>query len=126
LTARHHRPPVGDNWYLDKVVISIRGKNYWLWYAVDQNGNALEILVQSRRNTQEAKRFMRKLMKQYGVPRVMVTDSVHSFGAAKRAPAPNPIAAPDQMLSPSGTISHAKSLPDESTEFESLKLRSTI
>ena len=82
------RPPVGDKWHLDEVVISIHGKKHWLWRAVDQNGNALDILVQSRRNTKAAKRFMRKLMKQYGVPRVIITDKLRSYGAAKRDLAP--------------------------------------
>jgi putative transposase len=83
-SIRRDRPQVGDKWHLDEVVIGIRGKKYWLWRAVDQNGNSLEILVQSRRNTEAAKRFMRKLMKQYGVPRVMITDKLRSYGAAKR------------------------------------------
>ncbi len=55
-SIRRDRPPVGDKWHLDEVVITIRGKKHWLWRAVDQNGNALEILVQSRRNTKAAKR----------------------------------------------------------------------
>ncbi len=85
---RRDRPPVGDKWHLDEVVILIRGKKHWLWRAVDQNGNALEIFVQSRRNTKAAKRFMRKLMKQYGMPRVIITDKLRSYGAAKRDLAP--------------------------------------
>ena len=87
-SIRRDRPPVGDKWHLDEVVIGIRGVEYWLWRAVDQNGNALDILVQSRRNTKAAKRFMHKLMKQYGVPRIMVTDKLRSYGAAKRDLAP--------------------------------------
>lgn len=74
-SIRQNRPPVGDKWHLDDVVISIRGKKHWLWRAVDHHGNTLDILVQSRRNTKAAKRFMRKLMKQYGTPRVMITPS---------------------------------------------------
>ncbi|ALI56546.1 IS6 family transposase [Celeribacter marinus] len=83
-SIRRDRPPVGDKWHLDEVVISIRGKKRWLWRAVDQHGNALEILVQSRRNMKAAMRFMRKLMKQFGVPRVLITDKLRSYGAAKR------------------------------------------
>ena len=79
---------VGDKWHLDEVVISIRGKKHWLWRAVDQHGNLLDILVQSRRNTKAAMRFMRKMIKQYGVPRVMITDKLRSYGAAKRDLAP--------------------------------------
>ena len=65
--------------------MSINGKTHYLWRAVDQNGNVLDILVQSRRNTHAAKRFFRKLLKglQY-VPRVIITDKLKSYGAAKR------------------------------------------
>ena len=65
--------------------VSINGKTHYLWRAVDQNGNVLDILVQSRRNTHAAKRFFRKLLKglQY-VPRVIITDKLKSYGAAKR------------------------------------------
>lgn len=87
-SIRRDRPRVGDKWHLDEVVISIRGKKHWLWRAVDQNGNALEILVQNRRNTKAATRFMRKLMKQYGIPRVIISDKLLSYGAAKRDLAP--------------------------------------
>ena len=69
-------------------MISIRGKKHWLWRAVDQHGNALEILMKSRQNTKAATRFMRKLMKQYGVPRVLITDKLRSYGAAKRGLVP--------------------------------------
>jgi len=87
-SIRRDRPQVGDKWHLDEVVIGVQGKKHWLWRAVDQNGNSLDILVQSRRNKQAAKRFMRKLMKRYGVLRVMITDKLRSYGAAKRELAP--------------------------------------
>ena len=88
-SIRQNRPPVGDKWHLDEVAISIRGQKHWLWRAVDQNGTTLEILVQSRRNTQAAKRFIRKLMKKYCMLRVMITDKLRSYGAAKRDLAPD-------------------------------------
>jgi putative transposase len=76
---------LGDKWYLDEVVISIGGKKHWLWRAVDQDGFVLDVLVQSRRNTKAAKRLMRKLLKgQEHSPRVMITDKLRSYGAAKR------------------------------------------
>jgi putative transposase len=67
------------------MVLTIRGKKQYLWRAVDQDGNVLDILVQSRRHKQAAKRFFRKLLKglQY-VPRVIITDKLRSYGAAKR------------------------------------------
>ena len=70
---------------MDDVVLTRRGKKHYLWRAVDQDGNVLDILVQSRRNKKAAKRFFRKLLKgsQY-VPRVIITDKLKSYGAAKR------------------------------------------
>jgi putative transposase len=79
------RPQPGDKWHLDEVFIRIRGKIHYLWRAVDQDGNVLDILVQSRRNAKAARRFFRKLLKglRY-TPRVLVTDKLKSYGAAKR------------------------------------------
>jgi len=71
-------------------VITISGVKHWLWRAVDQTGMVLDILVQSRRDTQAAKRLLRKLMKrQCRVPRVMITDKLASYGAAKREVMPS-------------------------------------
>ncbi len=76
---------LGDKWHLDEAVVSIRGKKHWLWHAVDQDGFVLEVLVQSRRNTKAVKRLIRKLLKGQGrSPRVMVTDKLRSYDAAKR------------------------------------------
>ncbi|WP_424139546.1 IS6 family transposase [Roseomonas chloroacetimidivorans] len=79
------RPRPGDKWYMDEVFIRIRGKQHYLWRAVDQDGVVLDTLVQSRRSATAAKRFFRKLLKglQY-VPRVVVTDKLRSYAAAKR------------------------------------------
>jgi DDE domain len=61
------------------------GKRHYLWRAVDQDDNVLDILVQSRRNKQAAKKFFRKLLKGLTyVPRVVITDKLKSYGAAKR------------------------------------------
>ena len=61
------------------MVVSIKGKKYWLWRAVDANGYVLDALLQSRRNKGAALRLMRKLLKSQGVaPRVMVTDKLRS------------------------------------------------
>ena len=84
-TLKRRRPKPGDKWFLDEVFIRIRGKQHYLWRAVDQNGVVLDILVQSRRNTKAAKRFFRKLLKglRYA-PRVVVTDKLKSYAAAKK------------------------------------------
>ncbi len=83
LRQRRARP--GDKWHLDEVFLKINGKTHYLWRAVDQEGNVLDILVQSRRNKAAAKKFFRKLLKgcEY-VPRVIITDKLGSYGAAKR------------------------------------------
>ncbi|AGI70042.1 IS6-family transposase [Octadecabacter antarcticus 307] len=79
---RRDRPKVADKWHLDEVVLPINGKKYWLWRAVDSNGDVLDILVQSRRNKRAADRFFHKLFKTFGAPRVVVTDKLRSYGAA--------------------------------------------
>lgn len=79
------RPRCGDTWYLDEVFLTIRVERHSLWRAVDQDGNVLDILVQSRRTKKAAKRFFRKLLKGLrSVPRVIITDTLKRYGAAKR------------------------------------------
>ena len=87
---RRRRARTGDKWHLDEVFLKINGKLHSLWRAVDQHGNVLDILVQSRRNKQAAKKFFRKLLKscQY-VPRVLITDKLASYGAAKKEVLPS-------------------------------------
>ena len=82
---RRRRPRPGDKWHLDEVFLTINGERHYLWRAIDQDGNVLDILVQSRRNKKAAKKFFRKLLKgcQYA-PRVIITDQLKSYGAAKR------------------------------------------
>ncbi len=87
---RRRLPAAGDKWHLNEVVLTIAGVKHWLWRAVDQNGMVLDILVQSRRDTQAAKRLLNKLLKrQCRAPRVMITDKLASYGAAKREVMPS-------------------------------------
>jgi putative transposase len=82
---RHRRPRPGDKWYLDEVFLTINGARDYLWRAVDQDGHVLDILVQRRRDKKAAKKFFRKLLKGLTyVPRVIITDKLASYGAAKR------------------------------------------
>ncbi|ANY84714.1 integrase (plasmid) [Microvirga ossetica] len=84
-TLKRRRPRPGDKWFLDEVFVRIGGKLHYLWRAVDQHGNVLDVLVQDRRNKKAAKRFFRKLLKGLCyVPRAIVTDKLGSYGAAKR------------------------------------------
>ncbi len=82
---RRGRARPGDKWHLDAVFLTISGKQHYLWRAVDQDGNVLDILVQSRRNKAAAKKFFRKLLKgcEY-VPRVLIPDKLPSYGAARK------------------------------------------
>ena len=76
---------LGDTWYLDEVFIKIRGEHVYLWRAVDQDGDTIDLLVQKRRNNQAAKRFFHKLLKgQCASPRRIVTDKLKSYSAALR------------------------------------------
>ena len=82
---RRRLPRVGDKWHLDEVVIKIAGTTHWLWRAVDQHGIVLDVLVQSRRDAKAARRLLRKLLKRQGrAPRVMITDKLASYPAAKK------------------------------------------
>ena len=82
---RRRRPKPGDKWHLDEVFLTIHGTRHYLWRAVDQDGHVLDILVQSRRNKKAAKQFFRKLLKGLTyVPRVIITDKLQSYAAAKR------------------------------------------
>ena len=82
---RRRLPRAGDKWHLDEVVIKIAGKTHWLWRAVDQHGLVLDVLVQRRRDVTAAKRLLRKLLKRQGrAPRVMITDKLASYAAAKK------------------------------------------
>ena len=82
---RRRRPRPGDTWHLDEVFLTMNGERHYLWRAVDQDDNVLDILVQRRRNEHAATKFFRKLLKGCPyVPRVIITDKLKSDGAAKR------------------------------------------
>jgi putative transposase len=81
---RRRHPRSGDKWHLDEVVLTINKERHYLWRAVDQDGHVLDILVQRRRDKKAARKFFRKLLKGLTyVPRVIITDKLQSYGAAK-------------------------------------------
>ena len=87
---RRRQTQPGDKWHLDEVFLTINGRRHYLWRAVDQDGNVLDILVQRRRDAKAAKRFFGKLLtKQCRVPRVLVTDKLASYQVAHRAVMPS-------------------------------------
>src|SRR5580704_10229092 len=74
-TARKSRALIG--WHLDEMVVRIAGKRMYLWRAVDHEGEVLDMLVQSRRDSRAALRLMRKLLRKQGfVPKLLVTDKL--------------------------------------------------
>jgi putative transposase len=83
-SLRRKSPRPGDRWHLDEVFLKINGQPHYLWRAVDQDGDVLDVLVQSKRDKKTAKKFLRKLVKglRY-VPRAIVTDKLRSYGAAR-------------------------------------------
>jgi transposase-like protein len=83
---RHMRPTPSDYWHLDEMVIVIRRRRHWLWRAVDNEGEVLEFLVQSKRNAKAALKLMRKLLKKQGwAPTRITTDKLRSYHVAFRA-----------------------------------------
>ena len=82
---RSMRPAPSDFWHLDEMVIVIRGRHHWLWRAVDNEGEVLDFLVQSRRNAKAALKLLRRLLKRQGVaPTRITTDKLRSYHVAIR------------------------------------------
>src|SRR3974390_1415189 len=82
---RQGRPRPSARWHLAEMVARIAGKRMYLWRAVDNEGEVLDMLVQRRRDTQAALRLMRKLLKKQGfAPKLLVTDKLGSYGSAFR------------------------------------------
>jgi transposase-like protein len=80
---RRMRPTPSDYWHLDEMVIVIRGKQHWLWRAVDNEGEVLDFLVQPKRNARAALKLIRNLLKKQGwAPTRIVTDKLRSYHVA--------------------------------------------
>lgn len=81
---RKHRG-YGDTFSIDEVFIKINGKQHYLWRAVDQDGEVVDVFLQARRDGTAAKRFFRRLLKSHGgEPRKIVTDKLRSYAVAHR------------------------------------------
>ena len=83
---RIHPAPNRSNWrwHLDEVFVKINGEIHYLWRAVDHEGEVLEAFVSKRRNRKAALTFLKKIMKRYGQPYVIVTDKLRSYRAAMK------------------------------------------
>ena len=83
---RRRRPRPTSRWHLDEMAVVIGGRQFWLWRAVDDEGEVLDLFVQRRRDKTAAVKLMRKLLKKQGLaPDVLVTDKLRSYSAAKSA-----------------------------------------
>ena len=71
-------------WHLDEVFVRINGETYYLWRAVDHEGEVLEVFATRRRDRRAALKFLKRAMKRYGRPEVIVTDRLRSYGAAMK------------------------------------------
>ncbi|CUH44691.1 Integrase core domain protein [Ruegeria atlantica] len=71
-------------WHLGEIFVKINGETHYLWRAVDHEGEVLESYVTKRRDRKAALKFLRKSMKRYGNPEVIVTDKLRSYGAAMK------------------------------------------
>jgi putative transposase len=104
---RRRRGRMGDTWHLDEVFVKIQGRQQYLWRAVDEDGDVIDILVQSRRNRRAAIRFFRKLLKGQGcVPRRLITDKLRSYPAACRTVMPSVVHCTDQYANNRAEVSH--------------------
>jgi putative transposase len=104
---RRNKGKLGSKWHLDEVFLKIKGVQYYLWRAVDQNGAVIDILVQPKRDRFAAERFFRKLLRRAGrEPRVIVTDKLRSYGAAKRIVLPHVIHRQSRYLNNRAENSH--------------------
>jgi len=83
---KRHQGRLGDIWHLDEAFIRINGKQQYLWRAVDQDGDVIDILVQPRRDQRAAERFFRRLLRGQGKePLRIITDKLKSYSAALRS-----------------------------------------
>ncbi len=71
-------------WHLDEVFVKITGETHYLWRAIDHEGEVLEAYVTKTRDKADALKFLKKAMKRYGNPKVVVTDGLASYGATMK------------------------------------------
>ena len=103
---RKHRG-FGDTFYVDEVVVKIRGKQHYLWRVVDQDGDGVDVFLQDRRDGRAAKRFFRRLIRRHGgAPRKIVTDKLGSYRVAHRAWAPDAYPVTDRYANNRAEQSH--------------------
>ena len=115
---RRRHKGFGDTFYVDEVFVKIRGKQHYLWRAVDQDGDVVDVFLQDRRDGRAAKRFFRRLIRRHGgEPRKIVTDKLGSYRVAHRAWAPDSYHVTDRYANNRAEQSH------EATRFRERGMR---
>ena len=103
---RKHRG-YGDTFYIDEVFVKTQGKQLYLWRAVDQDGEVVDVYLQSKRDGVTAKRFFKRLLRSHGgEPRKIVTDNLRSYGVAHREVTPDTIHGTSQYANNRAEQSH--------------------
>lgn len=103
---RNHRG-YGDTFYIDEVFVKINGKQNYLWRAVDQDGEVVDVLLQARRDGAAAQRFFKRLLRIHGgEPRKIVTDKLRSYGVAHRELIPETLHVTDRYANNRAEQSH--------------------
>ncbi|NOR36638.1 MAG: IS6 family transposase [Woeseiaceae bacterium] len=97
----------GDTFYIDEVFVKIDGKQHYLWRAVDQDGEVVDVFLQARRDGDAAKRFFKRLLRSHGgEPRKIVTDKLRSYGVAHRDLMPDVIHDTSKYANNRAELSH--------------------
>ncbi len=97
----------GDTFFIDEVFVKIGGKQHYLWRAVDQDGEVIDVFLQKRRDGAAAKRFFKRLLRKHqGEPRKIVTDKLRSYGVAHRELIPDAIHDTSQYANNRAELSH--------------------
>ena len=103
---RKHRG-YGDSFYIDEVIVKINGKQHYLWRAVDQDGEVVDVYLQAKRDGATAKRFFKRLLRNHGGElRTIVTDKLRSYGVAHRELMPETIHSTEQYENNRAEQSH--------------------
>jgi len=103
---RKHRG-FGDTFYIDEVFVRINGKQHYLWRAVDQDGDVVDVYLQAKRDGPAAKRFFKRLLRSNnGEPRKIVTDKLRSYPVAHREVIPESIHSTQQYENNRAEQSH--------------------
>jgi len=103
---RKHRG-FGDTFYIDEVFVKINGKQHYLWRAVDQDGDVVDVFLQARRDGAAAKRFFKRLLRSHGgEPRKIVTDKLRSYGVAHRELIPETFRVTERYANNRAELSH--------------------